>query len=133
MKKITILLLSLILVTFLSSCEKTAQEKILGKWQIESIVNSEEMGEMELNMFNKINADKIENEEFFFSIDNLTIQVPEKAICQWDITEDGDSLTVFYPEDGEHIYEIISVTKDELVWKEDFTDFFHTTTLKKVK
>lgn len=133
MKKLAFASSAILILFMFSACNKTPQEMIIGKWKIETITNSEQMGEIELKMFNKINAEKINSELLEFSVENLKIAYPEEAVCTWEMSQDGKFISVIYPEDGEHKYEIISITKDELVWKEDFVDFFHTTTLKKVK
>lgn len=133
MKNIVLVTLAFLSISFFSSCNKTPQEMLMGKWKIEKIVNSEEMGDAELEMFNRINKDKIDNEVFYFTIEKLTIKFPEDTDCQWDLSDDGKYLSIYYPEDGEHKYEIVSLDKNELVWKEDFEDFYHVTTLKKVK
>jgi hypothetical protein len=133
MKKFAIISLVISVLLVLNACKKTPQEMVIGKWKIDKIENSEKMGDAEIEMFNRINKDKIDNEIFDFSIEKLSIKYPQEAVCQWDLSEDGKTLTVYYPEDGEHKYEIISMDKNQIVWKEDFEDFYHTTTLIKVK
>ncbi len=132
MKQIKLLSVFTILLVFIFSCNKTPQDKILGKWDIEKIENPFFDDSEALNNMNK---DVLDNEIFNFSDKEISKKIPA-TVGTWEMDEAGTKLTIKWDEtdkDQQHTYDIKTLTEDSLIIVEDFEEFTVTTTFSKIK
>ncbi len=132
MKQIKLLSVFTILLVFIFSCNKTPQDKILGKWDIEKIENPFFDDSEALNNMNK---DVLDNEIFNFSDKEISKKIPATE-GTWEMDEAGTKLIIKWDEtdkDQQHTYDIKTLTEDSLIIVEDFEEFTVTTTFSKIK
>jgi len=99
-----------------TSCQKSADEQILGTWKIESITTSETMDDVSREMFKQTNAEIIEKSTYTFEKEGVMKFTMDGAnsTWKWDLSEDAKSLT--FDIDGvKRTYEVKSLTETVLI------------------
>ena len=136
MKQLKVLSILAIIVIFISACKSTPHDKINGKWNVTKIENSTMTDQEDIDFFNQMNADLINNEELKFTDGKITKTFPEIKEGKWEMNETGTQLMIDWGEDdtySPHNFVIKSLSDDSMVIEEDYDEFFITTTLKKIK
>ncbi len=136
MKQIKLLTVLVLFAALIVSCNKTPHDKIKGKWDVVKIVNSTMTEQEDIDFFNEMNKDVLDNEVFTFTEDKVTKNYPEKSEGTWEINEDGTELSIDWGADdaySPHTFVVKKLTSDSLIIEEDFEEFLMTTYFSKIK
>lgn len=136
MKQLKVLSILAIIVIFISACKSTPHDEITGKWNVIKIENSTMTDQEDIDFFNQMNADLMNNEELNFTEGEITKKFPDVKEGIWEMDEAGTYLMIDWGEEdtySPHNFDIKSLSNDSMVIEEDFEEFFITTTLTKSK
>jgi len=135
MKQFKLLSAILVILIFVSSCNKTPHDKIMGEWDITKIENPQ-IEDSDIDAFNELNKEALDNQIFTFDAEKkISKKMPELTDGEWEMDEAGTILTLDWGEDdimSPHSYTIKALTKESLIIEEDFEDFIITTSFVKL-
>jgi len=136
MKQFKLLSILLVTIIFVSSCNKTPHDKIIGKWDVAKIENPQ-IEDSDIDAFNELNKETLENQIYTFSEqEKVSKKTPVETVGEWEMDEAGTVLTLDWGESdimSPHSYTIKALTKESLIIEEDFEDFIITTSFVKIK
>jgi len=124
MKKFTTFIVTgILLITFLSSCQQSTSELLIGDWKMSNYESSVEKDDMEKEIFEEIKKDIVSSQSYHFEVDKLIIKSSGDDIsAPWLLSADGKKLTIKLPgTESTVVYEIALITETELkiVQKDD--------------
>ena len=135
MKKLSYLFISLLFISFLSSCTKSPSDLIVGQWRIIDIKTSEEIPDDQKEMYKQIMDDMKASTELEFKEDGSYKQLiaEETNTGKWSISEDAKTITLTDEKGKSEPGDIVELTENKLIIVNQLDKTKNTITWEKVQ
>lgn len=133
MNKITLLATG-ILILFITACEKSPEEAILGTWKVDDIESTANMTDDEAEFFQAGIDEQKQMLSYTFNADKMTMKYgDDETQWSWMLNNSSDSLKLnLNNEDRKLEFFVKELTNEKMVWEDEvYGEYVVTTTLKK--
>jgi len=134
MKNLSILILSIAILSFISSCSPSPSEMIIGEWKISDVQTTSDIPDDQMDVYKEQIEEMKKSSKIVFNEDGTIEQtiLDETSTGTWSISKDGKTLTTDI-DGNKEVKKIKELTPEKMVLVLEFDNNKTTTSFEKVK